>query len=472
MMILTPISTNLSNPCEGIELYEQSRPPPPEWWKAGNLALFLTEEFIWVVAAVFFWVCRNEPRLRIVRPLSLNLLLVFAHLLYAIGITLTDATILSCGFFLFCLLFSLAFLAVHFFVRILVYVVESSFSARAGTYAMNFRAETDSSSQITMSRSLRGPAYVLVSVGLGLRTIDEVPMEDILKAKKSWGMISLIIISPSIIPFLIILGVVEPYQKCYRCASFLEVILTFLLCLSLYVLMSLRIFYVAWKLKSPDTHGVLTELATFTACVTSPGLILLLLFILDPGDAEFERTFRYEWLLSALGSFVYWWICCGQQMYAVWRDRSRVHDIPKASIFSAEALEGNENLKSEFEKFCKRHYAVENIHFVTDVMSFKRFFMEKNDGWRKQKAKLLYETYIKNGSVMEVNISHFAKTKIGKSMNEMEKTTNLMEIFDSAVDDITNNVLGGIWAKFEAETKFKKKSPTGMVTVHGEIDDS
>jgi hypothetical protein len=83
----------------------------------------------------------------------------------------------------------------------------------------------------------------------------------------------------------------------------------------------------------------------------------------------------------------------------------------EVGIFSAESLEENENLRAQFEKFSKRHYAVENIHFVTDVMSFKRF-REKNDGWREQKAKLLYAPYIKNGSVMEVSISHYTKQQL------------------------------------------------------------
>jgi hypothetical protein len=182
------------------------------------------------------------------------------------------------------------------------------------------------------------------------------------------------------------------------------------------------------------------------------------LLLMDPSDVQYNNTFAFEWLLSCT-TFIHWWIAAGYQFWCVYSlssNSSRVDDEYETGGGSKvddylTLIESNNELKDEFSKYTKSCYAIENLYFVGDVRSFKSYFYEKPPNWRKQKAAFLFNTYIKNGSIMEVNISAFDRSKIVKEIETNLETedTALYSAFDKAADDITRNVLQDIWYQFK-----------------------
>ena len=113
-------------------------------------------------------------------------------------------------------------------------------------------------------------------------------------------------------------------------------------------------------------------------------------------------------------------------------------------------------LKAQFEIDAIRQYSVESLHFVDDVHSFKLFFLEKGDGWRRQKARMLLNTYIQVESVMEINISQAMRMAIinegQRILEDISKDTRPLEqLFDKAVEDIVSSVLRDVWIQFDRD---------------------
>ena len=294
-------------------------------------------------------------------------------------------------------------------------------------------------------------------------------MQELVRTKNMWAAICLVVSLPLLVPLVAILAAVEPYHHCVGCVYFLEPLLTFIITLSVYVLFATRMLYVAWKLKFPDERRIFRELMWICYGVATPNLVTWILFCVDPGNFEFNRVFMWEWI-SAFFLLPFWWASVGEQMLSVYRydhryffSRSVQHTELETQTNGSlvQMLESDltsESLKKDFEQFLVRQYAVENLHFVDDVMTFKRFFFEKNDGWRKQKAKLLLETYVQVGSVMEVNISSSQRDEIRKKISSAnDSTKNLESVFDVASTDIMRNVLHDFWLQFQ---KGKNRSPS------------
>ena len=102
---------------------------------------------------------------------------------------------------------------------------------------------------------------------------------------------------------------------------------------------------------------------------------------------------------------------------------------------------------------------MENIHFIQDVNNFKRFATNKAEQWVEKKAQLIFHTYMEVGSVMEVNVSYLTRDTVRKliepedyeatpKQSRYSKTRDLENAFDTAVMEITSQVLGPMLMDF------------------------
>jgi hypothetical protein len=96
--------------------------------------------------------------------------------------------------------------------------------------------------------------------------------------------------------------------------------------------------------------------------------------------------------------------------------------------------------REEFEQFMKERYALENVRFLEDIIAWRTYFNEKNEQWRKSKAKLLIQTYIKERSLMEINISSQSKSDILRHFSESNKPIPY-NLFEDAFNDIFQQTL-------------------------------
>jgi hypothetical protein len=491
-MILTPAwPENSSDVCEGIRLYQAGRPPLTPAFLLGNWIAFWTVISLSLASICWFYFAREEPRLRTVRPLSLSVLQQLAHILIHVGLLLNLAILnLPCALLAGCILFGLAGYGTHGFVRMMAFIVESQFALNAVKLQVTL---DDSQSETTFQTTTSGifssfsAVKSLAKLSLGLCNLQDVPLQDLVIAKRSWLTIASIVMFPSIIPFFIVLIVEPQYQQCTGCPIFLEVVFIYVPVLSIYILAAGRMLYVAWKFKFPDKHGLIIESYWIAFGTAAPSGLGWLLIIADPNNVEYYREFMFEWVMVFF-LFLYWFVCVPWQAFMIYR--SRIHRIlPRTRVgldptWSSDVdflaiLREDPGLKEEFQTYAIQHYCVENLYFVEGVAMYKRYFTEKGETWRRQKAKMLYEIYIRDGGNLEVNISSSTRMKLQAKYDAIVKGTDdalsrdLHDLFDNAVDDIVRNVLGGVWIQFQMERKKNaKRKTTSRIVQNGIVSDS
>jgi hypothetical protein len=416
-----------------------------------------------------------------------------------------------CAIVLFGLILGFAGFGVNYFIRLVVYVLESRFANVMGDHKMqaghgvSVGSSMDDSPSVATShqpQSVRNSAELLASMvalrrlAFGCADIEDVSFGELFTTTHSIWLVTLVVALPPVIISITILGVGEVYHTCSGCSIFLEVFIGFALTLLVYILLSARILYVVWKLKFPDPQKLFAEFVGILILVGSTMALGALLLLFDPNNVGYQREFAFEWIIQ-ISTFIYWYLSCGSQFLDIFRKWRKLRNFEEyrrviqarrktAAAFrsvnvahphhssSVESLADysddyitimneDEQIKQEFEKFAISRYAVENLYFVNDVQAYKRFFFEKAANWRKQKATFLFETYIKPGSVMEVNISQQVKLQAIREIeaNLHSEDSHLVLAFDKAAEDITNNVLRDIWQQFIKEKFVTSKSLTG-----------
>jgi hypothetical protein len=354
----------------------------------------------------------------------------------------------------------------------LVYVVESQFALNAVKFVVSL--DDGNKSEVTTTSQNSSPSTTITAIksmaklALGLCTLQDVSLNDLVIAKNSYGTIAAIVMLPALVPFCIILIAVPQYRGCVGCAIFIDVVLGFIPVLGFYVSLAMRMVYVAWKLKFPDTGGLFSESKAVTFGIAPIGSLFWLVILIDPGQVEFNRVFMFEWIM-AFNQMVYWAITIGWQMVMVHNIRRTSKVAQFESVWAIDSvtsflaiLNNRPEVRQEFQHFATSHYCIENLYFIDDVSSYKTFFREKAENWHRQKARVLYDTYIKAGGALEINISGNTKATLhGKIVpllsSDTQSTKPLLEIFDQAIDEIFLDVLRGVWKEFEYDQKAKGK---------------
>lgn len=467
MIFIPTEKTTNGSACDAIQQYRESRPlPPNKTYDAVSLSLFILSVILWGSSIFLFIVFRNRERLRVVRPLFLNLILCVSQLIFVIGLTLNLVTSIRCGALLFCILLGFFGVGVNYFVRLLVFVIESQFAlSMAEQHRQQQYANVDDKVSVATSHQSRTltllssgistmtSLFTVFRLALGIKSIRDVTFSELFKTTHSFGLVSITVFIPS---FLITCGILIAektyYSGCFGCSIFLEVMIGFGLTLAIYFVLSVRILYVAWKLTFTDNQAVFREFILVVIVVGPVMVVGTVLLVLDPGSVGYKRIFAYEWIIH-FGTFMYWYISAGTQFRAILMKASPRPDLPKQVTVNEDyigRMHTDHTLLDAFERFAISRYCAENLYFVNDVLSYKRFFFEKSPNWRKQKAKFLFETYIQLGSVMEVNISQQVKMNIVQEIESKLNAddTQLVSVFDKAREDITRNVLKAVWEDF------------------------
>lgn len=110
-----------------------------------------------------------------------------------------------------------------------------------------------------------------------------------------------------------------------------------------------------------------------------------------------------------------------------------------------------------------RQLAVENLYFLQDIYSYKRYYLEKNESWRRQKSQFIFETYIRSGGAMELNISDSMRRRVTRDVMGGGDEHGLEFAFDIVVNDVRTSIVLPLWASYE----FKEQKPRGGGKVGG-----
>jgi len=307
-MVFTPLPANESFPCNGLDLYEASRPPLTVSFQTGNLVAFLFSVSFWAFAAIWFYRARKTTRMRVVRPLFLNWLLCASAILFSCSWASNLAIPnLPCGILLFSFLFGIAGFAVNFFTRAIVFVVESQFAKTAGKHALKFDELGDLTSQHSgvstdigawKSSTTGASLIVMARLLLGLSSFEQITLVEVVGVRNSYKAIALLSILPGALPALVILTIKTQYRHCAGCAIFFEPLLGFITAISIYVIAALRILWFAWKSQFTDSHGIFRELVFICIPVGISALGACILLAVDPVNVEFNRDFMFEWIIG------------------------------------------------------------------------------------------------------------------------------------------------------------------------------
>jgi hypothetical protein len=95
----------------------------------------------------------------------------------------------------------------------------------------------------------------------------------------------------------------------------------------------------------------------------------------------------------------------------------------------------NEEYKKSFEKFCEEEFSIENFSFREDVKKFEKI---TNNKLRKETAELIFNKYLTEDSMLELNTNEDKKRKLQEKLDSNE-ITSLM--FDAILGDSNINLI-------------------------------
>lgn len=432
-------------------MYEQQRLPATSQFRLGNLLLFVFSILLWTFSLVWAWIYRKTSRMKTLRPFWVNAIAVGTNILLSIAFSLNlSIDTVPCWLFVYCLIVGLVGLAVHFVLTLMVFLVESNFVNNIGKSTLYMRRVEESES--TPSNSTLSTFSVTKSIFLrilGWSSFSDMTVYEVIFIKKHYTGIALFFILPCLIVSTVIIILIPPYQQCRGCAVFVEPFVGYISMHTVYMITLTRLLWVARKARYHDSNGVFRELKIVLLCGCPSSLIFTILFVLDVGSLEFNYLFMYlEWGSQMFLMSVYWWAVFGNEMVRAYLASktitgSKTGGDPMSSLDTMD-----KDTQRLFEEYLIQHYAVENWYFIQDVRVFKLHFEERSEQWKRQKATFIYETYVKIGSLLEVNISHETRGKISKEENELCS-------FDVAVAEIKRDVLRGLWLEFSSNRNRK-----------------
>ena len=100
--------------------------------------------------------------------------------------------------------------------------------------------------------------------------------------------------------------------------------------------------------------------------------------------------------------------------------------------------------KETFLDLVESQYVMENVRFLQDLKTFKDYYYEKSPSWRKSKIKILYDAYIVEGAIMEINISYACREAIKQVVFTREEST----VFDEAEKQVQGMLVNGVWKDY------------------------
>jgi hypothetical protein len=205
--------------------------------------------------------------------------------------------------------------------------------------------------------------------------------------------------------------------------------------------------------------------------------------VVDPDNITQNHVMNWFSIILISG-FAYWFITLGWQYWIVYRNyqarRKKVgtHDEGELIIPPLqETLANDEEIRKTFQEFAELHLLQESVRFLEDVTLFQLYFFDKNEGWQRQKAKHLYETYIKSSSPMEINVSALARSKCAATLGKMFDANHggnnnmdaheLVDVFNECQKQIVDMLTAGMWREFFLRRRRRKTAGVGVVSVAG-----
>jgi hypothetical protein len=94
----------------------------------------------------------------------------------------------------------------------------------------------------------------------------------------------------------------------------------------------------------------------------------------------------------------------------------------------------NDDFRESFEKYCKEEYSIENFSFQVDVIKYENIINKKA---RNEMATKIYEKYLTDDALLEINTSGTKRKKVFQKIEMNEVDSNL---FGDILKDVHLNL--------------------------------
>ena len=483
--------------CAVVALTRQARPSPSLAFVQGNAALVGVGFFIIAAGTALFYAYRDRPQIKArLVPLPLTvafsvgaaLAFVGGPLRYALNGTMpcviTPIAYLSC-----------LFLVIHFFVLRAYVALQRS---RRAKLAAGIQTGVDDAPSSHEGASHAGSAAehdkhprldfrFVVRAALMLSNDDDdddsanatgaakdanalarrrlYATNGLLKGRTILAMLGLYAV-PFAVILIILLLVVEPYRaNCSDCEVFAELLIANTVIAGIYTLTGARAAYLLSQ--HDDGFGVNRELVVIYVLAVLSYLSTWVLYAVDPNQTNWSFVFDFE-IFSSVGVLLGWFVSVGMPVVAV--VRNDIHALVRVQADTATSdrqlwdqraqiqLMREAQNDPEWLAFAQSQLVTDAVRFLQDCSTFESYFFDKSPSWRVSKARIIADTYIREGAVLQINVSWKIREGVVAAVTKAVATNEIaVDVFAPAAEDVAMYMVNGPWQAFTTRRRRAKQ---------------
>ena len=124
-----------------------------------------------------------------------------------------------------------------------------------------------------------------------------------------------------------------------------------------------------------------------------------------------------------------------------------------ARLLSREAmLQACLDQDPDWLSYCERRYLMESVRCITDVCTWKSFFYDKGESWRRAKAGGIYASYVSEHAVLECNVDARVRGAVERSVRRVRagEDAPAVDMFDGLLDAVMDLVYQDGWRAYVA----------------------
>jgi hypothetical protein len=187
------------------------------------------------------------------------------------------------------------------------------------------------------------------------------------------------------------------------------------------------------------------------------------------GTVEDHGYVQWEWFLVGTIAVIHFYQCPLQVIKS--KRVGRVKGLPSTQEFIT--LLDNPSFLKLFEAHCVSEFSVENLKFYKSVEAeFKAKYHVMKGKDRDNVAMAIYNAYISNGAVMEINIKHHVRSPleaIFDNSNKEQPSDIPIDVFDAAQEEITDLMRRDILARWVGTKEYHEWATKSLMVKDGVV---
>ena len=267
---------------------------------------------------------------------------------------------------------------------------------------------------------------------------------------------TLFFIIPFLLVALIMMGTNPVFIRCRNCA----ISMTMIICIIIIAIVVILTGFIVWcrVRKLPDVWGLSME--SFFSILFC--LVAFLGFILTTfAQVDVFETYSHQFLMS-LGL---WLVVIEQsvvQLYLGYKAQRREMKTAAARItrntsdlITVDSIMIDHLRCKEFERHLAEEFGLESLLFLKDALAWKDSFHDISEAARRERAKILVQTYIKSDGLYAINVPYSVTDPIFKKMKHSGEDPLEDTLFDAAIEDVRKLLNSGAVLRFTEKSKLE-----------------